>query len=123
MVNSRQLPHDQIEQLGRTKSGDYNGEMDGEQFETWFDFVLTKLRQWNVVMDNASYHFSRLETVPTMSSRKPDILAWLISKVIPCDATMTKEQLPELVAPVKDQFVKFRVDVLRCPHCRRRTRI
>lgn len=24
---------------------------------------------------------------------------------------------------MKDQFLKFRVDVLRCPHCRRRTRI
>lgn len=60
MVNSRQWPHEEIEQLGRTKSGDYHEEMDGEQFEFWFDFVLTKLRQWCVVMDNASYHFSRL---------------------------------------------------------------
>lgn len=95
-----------------TKSGDYHEEMDGEHFEAWFDFVLTKLPQGSVVvMDNASYHSRRLETVPTMSSRKPDILAWLTSKGIPCDATMTKKQLLELVVPVKEQFVKFRVDV------------
>ncbi|KAH9375371.1 hypothetical protein HPB48_006537 [Haemaphysalis longicornis] len=62
-------------------------------------------------MKNASYHSRCLETAPTMSSRKPYLLAWLTSKGIPRNATMTKNQLLELVAPVKDQFVKFRVDV------------
>lgn len=83
--------------------------MDDEHFEAWFDSVLTLLPQGSVVvMDNASYNSRSVELVLTMSSRSLDILAWLTSQGIPCDATMTKKQL---VAPVKEQFVKLRVHV------------
>lgn len=92
------------------KSGVYNEEMGGEHFEPWFNSAITKLPQGSVVvMKNASYHYRRLEAIPTMSSRKLDIPAWLTVNGIPCNVTTTKKLLLQLLAPMTGQFVKFRV--------------
>ncbi|KAH9371339.1 hypothetical protein HPB48_006529 [Haemaphysalis longicornis] len=59
--------------LGKV-TGDYEEELDGEHFQGWFDFVLATQPQGSVVvMGNASYRFRHLETVPTMSTRNPEI--------------------------------------------------
>ncbi|KAM7286293.1 uncharacterized protein ISCGN_033177 [Ixodes scapularis] len=93
------------------KTGDYHEEMDGARFEKWFDGVLDKLPTGSViVMDNASYHSRRLEAVPTTSSRKDDIRQWLTSKKISWDPKMVKKQLLDIVALVKPQHLKYRVD-------------
>ncbi|KAM7284459.1 uncharacterized protein ISCGN_001553 [Ixodes scapularis] len=93
------------------KTGDYHEEMDGARFEKWFDGVLDKLPTGSViVMDNASYHSRRLEAVPTTSSRKDDIRQWLTSKKISWDPKMVKKQLLDIVALVKSQHLKYRVD-------------
>ncbi|KAM7290001.1 hypothetical protein ISCGN_030129 [Ixodes scapularis] len=93
------------------KTGDYHEEMDGASFEKWFDGVLDKLPTGSViVMDNASYHSRRLEAVPTTSSRKNDIRQWLTSKKISWDPKVVKRQLLNIVALVKPQHLKYRVD-------------
>ena len=93
------------------KTGDYHEEMDGARFEKWFDGVLDKLPTGSViVMDNASYHSRRLEAVPTTSSRKDDIRQWLTSKKVSWDPKMLKKQLLDIVALVKPQHLKYRVD-------------
>ncbi|KAM7305952.1 uncharacterized protein ISCGN_015848 [Ixodes scapularis] len=93
------------------KTGDYHEEMDGARFEKWFDGVLDKLPTGSViVMDNASYHSRRLEAVPTTSSRNDDIRQWLTSKKISWVPRMVKKQLLDIVALVKPQHLKYRVD-------------
>ncbi|KAM7293679.1 uncharacterized protein ISCGN_023277 [Ixodes scapularis] len=93
------------------KTGDYHEEMDGARFEKWLDGVLYKLPTGSViVMDNASYHSRRLEAVPTTSSRRDDIRQWLTSKKISWDPKMVKKQLLDIVALVKPQHLKYRVD-------------
>ncbi|KAM7307099.1 uncharacterized protein ISCGN_010735 [Ixodes scapularis] len=90
---------------------DYHEEMDGTRFEKWFDGVLDKLPTGSViVMDNASYHSRRMEAVPTTSSRKDDIRQWLTSKKNSWDPKMLKKQLLDIVALVKSQHLKYRVD-------------
>ncbi|KAJ8919255.1 hypothetical protein NQ315_003838 [Exocentrus adspersus] len=60
------------------KSGDYHEEMNANVFENWFSEFLKKLPDNSViVMDNASYHSRKVEKVPTQSSKKADMQAWL----------------------------------------------
>ncbi|KAM7307120.1 uncharacterized protein ISCGN_010756 [Ixodes scapularis] len=93
------------------KTGDYHEEMDGARFNKWFDGVLDTLPTGSViVMDNASYHSRRLEALSTTSSRKDDIRQWLTSKKISWDPKMVKKQLLDIVALVKPQHLKYRVD-------------
>src|SRR5277367_3605545 len=58
---------------------DYHEEMDGTRFENWFQQQLLPNIPSNsvIVMDNASYHSVREEKVPTMSSKKQDIVNFL----------------------------------------------
>ena len=64
----------------KKSTGDYHDEMTGEHFEEWFhDSLLPKLPSNSlIVMDNASYHCRRIESVPTMSSRKAIMQDWLV---------------------------------------------
>ncbi|KAL3278355.1 hypothetical protein HHI36_013685 [Cryptolaemus montrouzieri] len=60
------------------KSGDYHEEMDGPNFEEWFENILPKLEDGCViVLDNASYHSRRTEKLPTSASKKATIQEWL----------------------------------------------
>ena len=52
------------------KGGDYHDEMSGEVFQNWFEGILPKLpRNSVIIMDNASYHSVKAETVPNTSWR------------------------------------------------------
>jgi len=79
-------------------------------------------------MDNAPYHSVRTEKIPTSSTKKADILSWLISKNVFIDRTMFKPQLVAKVKEIKGQYISYVVDnmakdaghsVLRLPpyHC------
>ncbi|XP_023309819.1 uncharacterized protein LOC111692776 isoform X1 [Anoplophora glabripennis] len=60
------------------KSGDYHEEMNANVFEKWFSEFLKKIPDNSViVMDNASYHSRKVEAIPTTSTRKIDMKAWL----------------------------------------------
>jgi len=74
------------------------------------------------------YHSVRTEKIPTSSSKKAEILSWLISKNIIIDRPMFKSQLLAKVKEIKGQYMSYVVDnmakdaghnVLRLPpyHC------
>ncbi|XP_044760399.1 uncharacterized protein LOC123317852 [Coccinella septempunctata] len=111
------------------KSGDYHEEMNGESFEKWFSTILPTLEDNAViVMDNASYHSRKIDSVPSSSTRKEDIKNWLNSRNISFDHNLLKAELLVLVKENKEKYNKCRIDemaretgrtVLRLPpyHC------
>lgn len=79
-------------------------------------------------MDNVSHHSRRLEDTPSLSWQKAENQDWVASKAFLCHAAMTKKQLLDTMATVKEKYMKHRVDaaaetagcvVLRFPpyHC------
>lgn len=78
---------------------DYHGEMNTKNFLHWFEhkLLLNLERPSVIVMDNASYHSSILNKVPTTASKKEDIKVWLTTNNIPFESTFLKPQLLELV--------------------------
>ena len=78
----------------KKSTGDYHDEMTGEHFEEWFhDNLLPKLPSNSlIVMDNASYHSRRIESVPTMSSRKAVMQDWLVAHgIVYPEKALTRE--------------------------------
>ncbi|KAG0414846.1 hypothetical protein HPB47_007988 [Ixodes persulcatus] len=84
------------------KSGDNHEGMDGTRFEDRFDQVLEKLPTGGVVVVD--------EAAPTTGVRKKAVQQWLTVKGISRDAEMTENQLLDVVAPIKPQFVKYQVN-------------
>jgi hypothetical protein len=113
----------------KTNNGDYHGEMNEENFLTWFEEqLLKKLEEPSIiVMDNASYHSTLAEKTPNASWRKDNIKSWLQERHIPLTSELLKVQLLEIVTrhkPYKkykaDEFaLKYGHKVLRLPpyHC------
>lgn len=62
---------------------DYHGEMNYNIFTKWVEEKLIPNLPKNsvVVIDNASYHNALEERLPTMSSRKDEIIDFLVDKV------------------------------------------
>ena len=56
-------------------SSDYHGQMDGSNFEKWYNkkFLPNLPSNSIIVMDNASYHSVQTDRAPTTASRKTDI--------------------------------------------------
>lgn len=110
-------------------SGDYHDQMNGEIFREWFVELLRSLDEGCVlVMDNASYHSKLLEKTPNTKSKKADILAWLETKKIHHDPTLTVRELLQEVKIHKRKFERYELDniatemgheVIRLPpyHC------
>lgn len=102
----------------KKQHGDYHGEMNGEYYEHWFEQKLLPNIKDNsvIVMDNAPYHSVRMEKIPTSSSKKSDIQAWLTSKKIDWAGDMIKPELLELVRRVRYQYEEYRIDRLAAQH-------
>ncbi|XP_068221298.1 uncharacterized protein [Palaemon carinicauda] len=61
--------------------GDYHNQMNGAVFKTWFEEqLIPNPPSLAIVMDNASYHSVKLDSPPTMSSKKEVMQDWLIKK-------------------------------------------
>ena len=56
-------------------SGDYHGQMDGSNFEKWYNKKLLPNLPSNsiIVMDNASHHSVQTDRAPKTATRKADI--------------------------------------------------
>lgn len=71
-------------------------------------------RPITLVIDNAPYHNSTEDAVPTISSKKQKIIDFLEKQCIPIEAGMTKKELidvtNELVNLNPDKFNKKEVD-------------
>lgn len=83
----------------KTRDGDYHGEMNRENFLHWFEYqLLMNLEEPStIVMDNASYHSTVVNKVPTTATKKADIENWLTEHGIPFETTLVKTQLLNLV--------------------------
>lgn len=90
---------------------DYHEEMTGEVFVNWFKNVLPLLDEKAViVMDNASYHSTKVEKIPTKNSRKCDITNWLTEKNVEFNGDMIKAQLMLKVNQCKHLYDKYVID-------------
>ena len=60
-------------------SGDYHGQMNGDNFEKWVRAKLTPNLPPSsvIVLDNAPYHCVQLDRVPTRSALKSSMVTWL----------------------------------------------
>lgn len=80
-----------------------------------------------VVMDNASYHRTRINKAPTMGNRKAELQEWLTNNAIEFDDCWTKAQLYELIKrnkgdpqyEIEQMLNEHGHEVLRLPpyHC------
>jgi transposase len=83
----------------KKRSGDYHGQMNWENFSTWFSNQLLPNipSQSLIILDNARYHNVLLEdSSPTPQSRKSQLQAWLTKSHIPWTLDMLKPELYEL---------------------------
>lgn len=75
--------------------GDYHQQMTSVRFEEWFRTQLLPNIPPNsvIVMDNASYHSTLVEKMPTQAWKKSDIKEWLINKGEQPSEELLKKQL------------------------------
>lgn len=111
-------------------TGDYHGDMDSNQFESWLTNLLSLLEEPSVlVMDNASYHNrSRIKYPrPNASWKKQDIKNYLTKAGIEVEENLLKSELlaiaiqdvPGKVYVVDELIAAHGHKVLRLPpyHC------
>ena len=81
------------------RTGDYHGQMNWENFSTWFaEQLLPHIPTRSlIILDNAPYHNVLVEdAIPTPQSRKEQLCAWLTRNAIPWTPDMLKPELYEL---------------------------
>ena len=94
------------------KSGDYHQNMNFNNYEKWLRSQLMPNLPPNsvIVVDNASYHNKRDDTVPTSSSRKAEMQKWLRDNNIAYNPDMLKPQLYHLISQHKEKFKTYNID-------------
>lgn len=102
----------------KKRTGDYHGQMNWENFSTWFRTQLLPNipSQAIVILDNARYHnVLDNEITPNKSSKKDQLRAWLTRNGYPWREDMLKFELLELctrLAPAPE----FKLDQLAEQH-------
>jgi len=93
--------------------GDYHDEINADHFKEWFESILPRLEPNSIiVMDNAPYHSTKAEQIPTPSSKKAEILEWLNSKGVTFDKPLLKLQMLVKVRELKPRFSSYVIDNL-----------
>ena len=86
---------------------DYHGNFTAEIFEDLFSTLCKTLHEKYgpviIHMDGASYHKRRVETIPTSSARKQEIIDWLNAHSIEFSDELRKPELLELVKMAKEK--------------------
>lgn len=113
----------------KTNSTNYDDEINGDTFYNWFVQILPMLKENAViVMDNTSYHSVKKCKIPTMSSKKQEMIDWIESKGEIVTYPIVKNDLIKKIRKLKKQYDKYVIDeyakdnnklVLRLPpyHC------
>ena len=114
----------------KTQVSDYHSEMNSENFKFWFqNRLLNSLEEGSIIiMDNASYHSTVADKLPSSKTKKDDIRKWLEDNEVTYDLSQTKAELLRLVAPYKSREKSYELDrianemgheVIRLPpyHC------
>ncbi|GES84188.1 hypothetical protein H257_11777 [Rhizophagus clarus] len=86
---------------------DYHGNFNAEIFEDLFSTLCQTLHEKygpvNIHMDGASYHKRRVETIPSSSSKKQELIEWLNAHDIPFSSNLKRPELLELVRINKEK--------------------
>lgn len=92
--------------------------MNSTNFFTWVNKqLLPNLPPRCVlVIDNASYHNVKLERDPTSSSKKAEMIDWLVARNIVFDVKWTKPELYELIKKNKNENPRYKLDTLLWAH-------
>ena len=97
----------------KAKSGDFHSEMNAEHFLEWFEYQLCPHVPAGslIVLDNASYHNTQREKIPSKSSRKSEMKEWLSKHGIEYSESDLKADLMEKIVKAKPTKV-FETDVI-----------
>ncbi|GES79742.1 hypothetical protein H257_11777 [Rhizophagus clarus] len=86
---------------------DYHGNFNAEIFENLFttlcETIYEKYGSVNIHMDGARYHKRRVESIPTSSTKKQEIIDWLIAHDIEFSDELRRPELLELVQMNKEK--------------------
>ncbi|GBC03350.1 hypothetical protein RclHR1_05080016 [Rhizophagus clarus] len=86
---------------------DYHGNFNAEIFEDLFSTLCQTLHEKygpvNIHMDGANYHKRRVETIPSSSSKKQELIEWLNAHDIPFSSNLKRPELLELVRINKEK--------------------
>lgn len=83
----------------KTKSLDYHDDMNAQNFMRWMEKQIIPNLEPNsiIVMDNASYHTTQINKVPTLGSLKSEMQTWLKAKGLYFEESWTKPHLYETI--------------------------
>ena len=97
----------------KTKSADYHDEMNAQHSLEWFETQLVPNipPHFLIILDNAKYHNTVVEKVPTKSSRKEDMRQWLTRHGIPFNPNDLKRDLLCLIK-ASNIRTKYKTDVI-----------
>lgn len=123
------IPNSSLVFQSKLKTGDYHGEMTADNFNKWLsEQLLPNLEKPSlIIMDNASYHTTLIEKLPSLSWKKDALKDFLRSKNISFDENSLKQELFFIAKSVRvekhyvaDQIIQSHGHmVLRLPpyHC------
>ena len=95
------------------KSCDYHEEMNSAVYEKWFRRIVHLLPPNSViVIDNASYHSRFVEKIPNTSTRKAEIIEWLVRHGVEPDPLRIKAELLLEVEKLKPSVQKRVIDTI-----------
>ncbi|KDR15088.1 hypothetical protein L798_11092 [Zootermopsis nevadensis] len=99
-------------------SGDYHGQMNSTNFETWVREKMLQNLPPNsvVVLDNAPYHSVQADKAPSKYQVKSEMISWLLRHGVFCDPAMRKGQLYDLILTRKPKEKIFKIDQLLNAH-------
>ncbi|XP_045454971.1 uncharacterized protein LOC123664476 [Melitaea cinxia] len=92
--------------------GDYHSNMSYDNYIKWLnEKLLPNLPERSViVLDNASYHNTQAEKMPTSTTNKADMQQWLRDKGIAYEQSLLKLELYDIIKKHKDQHIKYKID-------------
>ena len=123
------IPECELVFLSKTKSDDYHDEMNAKHFLEWFEqSLLPHIPPKSIiVMDQAKYHNTVVEKVPTKSSLKKVMRSWLERHQIEFEPSDLKKDLfrkiqaanPKAIYQTDKMAEKYGHEVVRLPvaHC------
>lgn len=93
-------------------AGAYHSNMSYDNYVKWLDEkLLPNLPPRSViVLDNASYHNTRAEKLPTYATKKADMQQWLRDKGIAFDESLVKLAVYDIIKKHKCDYITFKID-------------
>lgn len=93
-------------------AGDYHSNMSYDNYVKWLnEKLLPNLSPRSViVLDNASYHNTRTEKLPTSATKKADMQQWLRDKGIAFEQSLLKLELYDIIKKHKDEHITYKID-------------